>query len=50
MSELPMTPEEKEIYHLYHVLWTKAVGTQDYDKKEWKKLGELLEKKTNVRF
>lgn len=23
---------------LFHVLWTKAVGTRDYDKEQWKQL------------
>lgn len=29
-------------YHLLHRLWTKAVGTPGYDKREWKELEKLL--------
>jgi len=31
-----------ELYAMYHTLWTKAVGTQGYDKNEWAKFGELI--------
>ena len=31
-----------EINALFHRLWTKAVGTPDYDKEEWKTLASLL--------
>jgi hypothetical protein len=32
-----------EIKILFHKLWTKAaVKSQDYDKKEWQKLADLL--------
>lgn len=33
----PMTNYQKA-HHLLHVLWTKAVGTKDYDKKQWQEL------------
>ena len=29
-------------HHLLHRLWTKAVGTPDYDKREWKELESRL--------
>ncbi len=29
---------------LLHKLWTKAVGTTDYDKEEWKEFQALLER------
>jgi hypothetical protein len=32
-----MTNYEKT-HHLLHVLWTRAVGTKDYDKKQWQEL------------
>jgi len=32
-----------EIKTLFHTLWTKAVANmQDYNKKEWQKLADLL--------
>lgn len=34
--------KDDEIKKLFHTLWTKAVGTKDYDKKEWQKLAQLL--------
>jgi len=39
-----MTPEQQKerIYHLFHKLWTKAVGQQEYIKDEWKELTILL--------
>lgn len=27
---------------LFHILWTKAVGTKDYDKQQWLKFEGLL--------
>lgn len=27
-----------ETWHLFHTLWTNAVGTPKYDKKQWQKL------------
>lgn len=29
-------------HRLLHILWTKAVGTKDYNKDEWKQLSALL--------
>jgi hypothetical protein len=38
-----MTPDEREQRRrLLHRLWTKAVGTAGYDKREWKQLEALL--------
>lgn len=31
-----------EIKYIFHTLWTKAVGTKEYDKKEWQKIATLL--------
>jgi len=40
---MSMTNEKaREIDGLFHKLWTKAVGTKDYDKKEWKLLEDHL--------
>ena len=30
---------------LFHILWIKAVGTPDYNSKEWEELGNRLSKK-----
>lgn len=30
--------------NLFYRLWTKAVGTPDYDKEEWKRLEKILQK------
>ena len=35
------------IRELFHRLWTKAVGTTDYDKKEWQRLEEMLVNKSS---
>jgi len=32
-----------KIHHLLHTLWTKAVGTSSYSKKEWKELEHQVE-------
>lgn len=38
-----LSPEQKkELFHLFHTVWTKAVGTQDYVKREWTELSGLL--------
>jgi hypothetical protein len=29
---------DKETWHLFHKLWTRAVGTPDYNKKDWQEL------------
>jgi len=29
-------------HRIFHILWTKAVGTPGYDKDEWKELGNRL--------
>lgn len=33
-----------ELHGLVHQLWSKAVGTSDYDKAEWKRMEELVGK------
>lgn len=32
------------IHYLLHTLWTKAVGTEDYDKQEWRALEAAINK------
>ncbi len=50
IEEKQMRDEEKikeeraEKHRILHTLWTKAVGTPDYDKSEWRELEEILEK------
>jgi len=34
---------DQEIHHLLHTLWTKAVGTADYDKEQWKRMSAFIE-------
>lgn len=36
------TPAQ-EIHRLLHTLWSKAVGTPDYNKSEWRQLDVLLQ-------
>lgn len=36
----------EEIHDLFHRLWTKSVSTPLYDKREWRKLEELIERET----
>jgi hypothetical protein len=38
---LPETLEERK-HRILHILWTKAVGTPDYDKSQWRELETLL--------
>lgn len=33
---------DQEIHQLFHILWTKAVGTVDYDKREWKQFADFV--------
>ena len=33
-----------ELHGLVHRLWSKAVGTPDYDKEQWKRMEELVGK------
>lgn len=35
-------PKPKTYWELFHRLWTKAVGTDDYDKEQWKRLEKLM--------
>lgn len=32
-----------EIHILFHTLWSKAVGTKDYDKQQWKRFEILID-------
>lgn len=34
--------QKRELFHLFHSVWTKAVGTKDYNKAEWRELSALL--------
>ena len=33
---------DQAIHILLHTLWTKAVGTDDYDKEEWKRMSAFV--------
>lgn len=45
MNNEEKTEQERvEKHRLLHTLWTKAVGTSDYDKSEWRQLEEILNK------
>lgn len=33
---------QRGVHHLLHTLWTKAVGTENYNKNEWKQLAAYL--------
>jgi hypothetical protein len=37
-----MDSKQKDVHHLFHILWTKAVGTETYNKNEWKQLSAYL--------
>ncbi|MEE8112716.1 MAG: hypothetical protein V3T23_00035 [Nitrososphaerales archaeon] len=43
-DEEKIKEERAEKHRILHTLWTKAVGTPDYDKSEWRELEEILEK------
>lgn len=34
--------KDYELTELFHILWTRAVGTKDYNKKDWQTLVKLL--------
>ena len=34
--------ETKRLNEVFHQLWTKAVGTEGYNKEEWQELGKLI--------
>ena len=44
MTDEEMREEKAAKHRILHTLWTKAVGTPDYVKSEWKELAEILEK------
>ena len=33
---------KRDVHHLFHTLWTKAVGTDTYNKNEWKQMDAYL--------
>ena len=35
-------PSSNEIHRLFHTLWTKAVGSETYNKKEWNQLDTVI--------
>lgn len=37
-----MLYRNRELHTLFHTLWSKAVGTPNYDKSEWKSLQEMV--------
>jgi hypothetical protein len=37
-----------DVLPLFHRLWGKAVGTSEYDKKEWQELERLIQKLFNA--
>lgn len=37
-----MNTNQRNVHQLFHILWTKAVGTETYNKNEWKQLGAYL--------
>jgi hypothetical protein len=43
MEELPKGAVAMTVDNLLHRLWTKAVGTEGYDKAEWTRLSNALE-------
>ena len=42
VTPLPGMPAHSELWHLLHRLWTKAVGTPGYDKREWLQLERVV--------
>lgn len=41
-QQIKTEPAKLTTHRLLHVLWTKAVGTDDYDKAEWRELSVRL--------
>ena len=41
-------PDHPEWWNRLHTLWTRAVGTEGYDKREWEELGEVIRKLAEV--
>jgi len=35
-------PRKVSVYHLLHRLWTKAVDTPGYDKREWQAMERVI--------
>jgi len=40
----PDYSQAKRVDRLFHLLWTKAVSADDYDKAQWTELGNILSK------
>lgn len=40
--------QDARCHELFHILWTKAVGLQNYDKNEWKELQDILKEKNVI--
>jgi hypothetical protein len=38
-----MNTTYRDVNHLFHRLWTRAVGTPDYNKADWKALEHVIE-------
>jgi hypothetical protein len=47
MNEADIKKWKFEVNAALHRLWTKAVGTDDYDKEEWKRLEALIYERRN---
>lgn len=45
VEDIVTQKEKKDNCALLHTLWTKAVGTEGYNKKEWQKLSQILAQK-----
>ena len=41
---VPGNPPMHSVRELFHTVWSKAVGTQDYDKRTWQELESQIEK------
>jgi hypothetical protein len=37
------TADKQALWHIFHTLWGRAVGTADYDKKQWQELQRMIE-------
>lgn len=39
----PLRSAAIDTHRAFHDLWSKAVGTPDYDKSEWRRLGNAID-------
>ena len=37
-----MDHRQQDVHYLFHTLWAKAVGTENYNKNEWKQMSNYL--------